>query len=76
MLVDAIEIMKYPIREVGNEAEHLNHAEKIIRRVVEALIRHDGIMKGNINVTHLLYGPIRLHGINLYLMNKFCLIQE
>ena len=76
MLADAIEIMKYSACEVGNEAENLKHAEKKIRTVVAALRIHDGLLKISINGTHLLYGTIILHGVDLDGMDKYHLIQE
>ena len=76
MLVDAIGIMKCYTCEVGNESEHQNYAYKINIRVMEALIRNDGRLKITINGTHILYDPIRLHGIDLYGMYIFYFIQE
>ena len=69
-------MMKYSIRGLGNDAERQNYADKIFRRVVAALKSHNSILKRNINGTHLLYGSIRIHGVDLNGMYIFHLIQE
>ena len=76
MLEYAIKMIKSYIWEVCNESDHRKYADKISRRVVAALIRHDGILKRNINGIHLLYEPIRSHGVDLYGVDKFHLVQE
>ena len=76
MLADAIKMMNYSIREVDNKSEHQKDAEESIRRAVEALRRHNGLLTRNSDGAHLLCGPRRLHDVELDGMDIVHRVQE
>ena len=75
-LADAIEMIKYSIHEICDEAERKNDADKSIRRAVEALLGEDEPLTRNIDGTSLPYSPRRLHDIDLDEMDIHCRVQE
>ena len=75
-LADAIKMMNYSIREVENDADHQKNADKSVRRAVEALRGQAGLLTGNSDSTHLLFGPRRLHDVDLDGMDIFHRVRE
>ena len=54
-LADSIEMIKYSIHEICDEAERKNDADKSIRRAVAAVRREDGKLAREISNIHLSY---------------------